>query len=97
VLYSSLLLFTSRAFLASLCSREQQLAYVEAENSVLLRWVPGADGASGATGYEGSIEILWPVFVFGKGKRPKQGKGVVSQDTFRGIEPDEGPDALTVD
>ena len=51
MLCSSLLLFTSRAFLASLCSREQQLAYVEAENSVLLRWVPGADGASGATGY----------------------------------------------
>jgi hypothetical protein len=58
-----LLLFTSGVILASLSSRERQLAYyVEAENSALLRWVPkGPDGASGATGYEGFTEILGPV------------------------------------
>ena len=37
------------------CSKERQRANVEAKNSVPQMWVPGADGASGATGYEGSL------------------------------------------
>jgi hypothetical protein len=74
----SLLLFTSRAFVASLCRREQQLAYVEAVNSVLLKWVPGADGASGATGYEGSIDPMAGFCFLGKGSE-RQGKGVMSR------------------
>ena len=40
---------------------------VEAKNSVLLRWAPiRADGASGATGYQGSIDP-GAGFVLGKG------------------------------
>jgi hypothetical protein len=47
---------------------ETKLEPVEAKNSVLLIWVPGADGASGATGYVGPMVVLWPVLFFGKGK-----------------------------
>jgi hypothetical protein len=34
---------------------EQNQCQVEAKNSVPYRWAPGTDGASGATGYFGSL------------------------------------------
>jgi hypothetical protein len=49
------------AYFSLVCSREQQLADVEAKNSVSYRWVPETWGASGTTGYVGSLEILRPV------------------------------------
>ena len=46
---------------------------VEAKNSVLHIWAPiRADGASGATGYQGPL-VLWPVLFVRKGER--RGKG----------------------
>jgi hypothetical protein len=35
-------------------SRKQEFGLVEAQNFVLTIWAPGAEGASGATGYFGS-------------------------------------------
>jgi hypothetical protein len=52
----------------------QNLGLVEAKNFVPYIWAPGTEGASGATGYFGSIVILrGRFFVVGKGEREGEG------------------------
>src|SRR5215207_709738 len=58
----------------SIVTVDKKLGLVEAQNFVPYIWAPGAEGASGATGYKGSLcDPLRPVFVVGKGER--EGKG----------------------
>src|SRR5215213_1798338 len=58
----------------SIVTADKNLGLVEAQNFVPYIWAPGAEGASGATGYKGSLcDPLRPVFVVGKGER--EGKG----------------------
>jgi hypothetical protein len=48
---------------------KQKLGLVEAQNFVPSMWAPGAEGASGATGYARDLCDPWrPVFVFGSGR-----------------------------
>jgi hypothetical protein len=66
-----------------------------AKNFVRQKWVPGAEGASGATGCQGPM-VRWLVLFWGNGEREGQGKGVVYPGYLQRNSAVEGPDAFTV-
>jgi hypothetical protein len=64
---------------SSVASVDKNLGLVEAQNFVPSIWAPGAEGASGATGYFGSSRSLEAGFVLGKGEREGKGREVMGQ------------------
>lgn len=62
----------------------QNQCQVEARISTPCKWVPGVEGASGATGYEGSLGDPVAGFVFGRARRGRGDEtGLVAEEVER--------------